>query len=69
MLPAEVTAILEAAPQPGEDCQHPILATWRSSDEPDATVMWACVSCRLRFYPACRECVDLGHRNGHPEGD
>lgn len=25
--------------------------------------MWACHDCKLRFYPACRTCVDVGHRN------
>jgi hypothetical protein len=24
--------------------------------------MWACDSCGLRFYPACRDCIDVGHR-------
>ena len=32
--------------------------------------MWACAKCGIRFYPACRTCVDVGHRNEtHPEQD
>jgi hypothetical protein len=24
--------------------------------------MWACSDCRIRFYPACKVCVSVGHR-------
>ena len=43
-------------------CTHEVIQTWGDGT---TAVMWACADpdCRLRFYPACRECVDVGHRN------
>ena len=43
-------------------CTHDVIQTWGDGT---TAVMWACANpdCRLRFYPACRECVDVGHRN------
>ena len=43
-------------------CPHDVIETWGDGA---TAVMWACANpdCRLRFYPACRECVDVGHRN------
>jgi len=42
-------------------CTHEVIQTWGDGT---TAVMWACADpdCRLRFYPACRECVDIGHR-------
>ena len=43
-------------------CPHDVIETWGDGV---TAVIWACANpdCRLRFYPACRECVDVGHRN------
>jgi len=43
-------------------CTHEVIQTWGDGT---TAVMWSCAApdCRLRFYPACRECVDIGHRN------
>ena len=44
------------------DCRHGSIVTYAISDSGDER-MWACADCMIRFYPACRECVDVGHRN------
>jgi len=50
------------AEQDMSDCTHEVIQTWGDGT---TAVMWACAAedCSLRFYPACRECVDVGHRN------
>lgn len=46
-------------------CEHRDITRWATAD--GAAVAWACADCRIRFYPACPECVDVGHRNvEHP---
>lgn len=45
------------------DCDHDDLVTLRGG----RSRFWACGNCSLRFYPACRKCVTVGHRNGHDE--
>lgn len=48
-----------------ESCPHSEIMTMRGENYgvgPDV-VLWACRECRLRFYPACSVCVDVGHRN------
>lgn len=53
----------------GKDCKHLLVHAWTDPD--GVPVAWSCDFCQLRFYPACRECVDVGHRNVvHPkQGD
>lgn len=46
-------------------CWHPSIHVSRN-EEHDITV-WACEDCRRRFYPACEQCVSIGHREGHGE--
>lgn len=46
-------------------CRHLSINVSRN-DEYDITI-WACAECRRRFYPACEECVTVGHRSGHGE--
>jgi len=41
-------------------CTHEVIQTWGDGT---TAVMWACSLCKVRFYPACCECVDVGHRN------
>lgn len=46
-------------------CAHIVITTF--GDGENGPSLWACEDCRLRFYPACRTCVDVGHRNiEHP---
>lgn len=45
-----------------ENCRHGSIVTYAISDGGDER-MWACADCMIRLYPACRECVDVGHRN------
>lgn len=45
------------------DCDHDDLVTFRGG----GSRFWACGNCSLRFYPACRLCVTVGHRNGHED--
>jgi len=42
------------------DCRHGVITTFAEANGPHR--MWACEDCRIRFYPACRTCVDVGHR-------
>lgn len=50
-----------------EECRHSTITT-HTAVEGDIR-LWACADCRLRFYPACSICVDVGHRSGeHPPG-
>ena len=50
----------------GMDCAHVLVETF--GDGENGPSLWACADCRLRFYPACRTCVDVGHRNiEHPD--
>jgi hypothetical protein len=45
------------------ECRHASIVTWGTPDNR----LWACASCSRRLYPACPECVDVGHRNEtHP---
>lgn len=45
-------------------CDHHWVQTWSGNR---AGRLWACGDCKLRFYPACRTCVEVGHRNvDHP---
>ena len=47
-------------------CGHDRIVTYRGG----GVSIWACAGCSLRFYPACRTCVDVGHRNvEHPAAD
>lgn len=53
-------------------CEHAEIRTFRAVSEPEDVVLWACANpyCSIRFYPACRTCVDVGHRNiVHPPLD
>jgi hypothetical protein len=43
------------------ECRHGSIVTYAISDGDER--MWACADCLIRFYPACRECGDVGHRN------
>jgi hypothetical protein len=43
-------------------CEHRVIVTF-GGGEPDIPRIWACSECRVRFYPACPTCVDVGHRN------
>ncbi len=45
-----------------EGCRHGSIVTYAISDGGNERI-WACADCMLRFYPACRVCVDVGHRN------
>lgn len=48
-----------------EPCPHIDVRAWSFAD--GVPVAWSCDNCHLRFYPACVECVDIGHRAGeHP---
>lgn len=48
------------------ECGHPRVLRW--ADESGEVRLWACEDCRRRFYPACPECVDVGHRDEtHPD--
>lgn len=50
-------------------CDHPTIRRWQAGviGAPDLIQVWACEDCRVRFYPACASCVDIGHRDGvHP---
>jgi hypothetical protein len=52
-------------PRDPETCAHIVITTF--GDGENGPSLWACADCRLRFYPACRTCVDVGHRNiEHP---
>lgn len=42
------------------DCRHDTLTVFRQEDGPGR--MWSCADCSIRFYPACRTCVTVGHR-------
>jgi len=44
-----------------ENCGHQRLERFTPPDE--AFALWACGDCKLRFYPACPTCVEVGHRN------
>jgi hypothetical protein len=50
---------------PAETCRHPLIERYRN--EGADISMWACTDCKRRFYPACEECVVVGHREGHGE--
>jgi hypothetical protein len=53
-------------PRDPETCAHIVITTF--GDGENGPSLWACADCRLRFYPACRTCVDVGHRNiEHPD--
>lgn len=52
--------LLDALRDP-ETCAHIVITTF--GDGENGPSLWACEDCRLRFYPACRTCVDVGHRN------
>lgn len=43
-----------------EVCEHRAIETY--CDPRGTPVAWACDNCRRRFYPACSECVSIGHR-------
>ena len=43
----------------GDPCPHRVVFTWTA----EGLSLWACSECHVRFYPACRTCVDVGHRN------
>ena len=51
------------------ECPHSRIEAWLAENPSDAmqplVAMWSCANpdCRIRFYPACRNCVDVGHRN------
>ena len=47
------------------ECRHLSIHTSRN-EEHDIT-LWACDDCQRRFYPACEQCVSIGHRGGHAE--
>lgn len=44
------------------DCRHNLIQTYSEVDGGPGR-MWACTVCHRRFYPACPECIDIGHRN------
>ena len=46
-----------------DECGHMALTRWTGG--PGVDDIWACSDCRRRFYPACPQCVTVGHRNGH----
>jgi hypothetical protein len=48
-------------PKDWPTCGHHTIVAYATVGEPPA--VWACQDCALRFYPACRTCVDVGHRN------
>lgn len=43
------------------DCRHNSITVYMEENGPGR--MWACSDCKIRFYPACRVCVNIGHRN------
>ena len=47
-------------PDSSATCNHGAIDTWSGNL---AGRLWACSECKVRFYPACRTCVDIGHRN------
>lgn len=47
------------------DCRHFSIQILHNNLR-DLTI-WVCGNCRRRFYPACEQCVDVGHRTGHGE--
>jgi hypothetical protein len=43
------------------ECRHPAITVFM--EEGGGPIrMWACSDCRIRFYPACKVCVSVGHR-------
>jgi len=42
------------------ECRHLSIQTYTFDEGEPA--LWACNDCRLRFYPACKKCISVGHR-------
>ena len=42
-------------------CLHPHVTRFQT--EGGEVRLWACDDCKRRFYPACPECVTIGHRD------
>ena len=42
------------------ECHHLSIQTYTFDDGEPA--LWACNDCQLRFYPACKKCISIGHR-------
>ncbi len=47
--------------EPTPPCRHDSITVFRAPGGGPGR-MWSCAECGIRFYPACRTCVDLGHR-------
>lgn len=48
-------------------CKHLRVETHRNDEH--GIGLWACSDCKRRFYPACPECVVVGHRGAHTPGE
>lgn len=46
-------------PTPDPDCRHRIVVYYGNPG--GGWGLWACEGCSLRFYPARRKCVNVGH--------
>jgi hypothetical protein len=54
-------------PRTEADCEHLAVDYFGLPKGYRGWGLWACAMCKLRFYPACRECVSIGHRSvDHP---
>ncbi len=42
-------------------CRHDSITVYHDIDGGPGR-MWACAGCGVRLYPACRICIDVGHR-------